>query len=478
MKKLFVFFVFVVILVAGLAPWVVGMQAEQSYEDIITRLEEQGMVVRNRDYDRGWLASSAEAELLITLGGSGSGTDVDTVEVSLRNRIEHGPLLLGALREGRIEPLQALIHTQLIVDDQPLFPPEYPLMLETRIPLQGDAHTLVELPPYQKAASQGVPGVAFEGVRGEAFFDPAFERVRAALVMPRLEADDGVGGGVTITNLQIDTDARSGPSGLMLGEGRFDVGTVTIKASDPALGVTLEGLDMRVRSEAEGQNVNLGASYAFERLRMDDGTVYGPAQLGIRVAGLPAAVLARIQEKLRALRDPGLTEEERMAGFNDVLAADGAQLLAGNPEFRLDPLQVNTPDGLIEGSFLAKLDGVRGEDFQQPQRLLDKTTAQARLRLPEVLLQGVIRDWARRQFEAIASSTRPEGVAEDEATPALDPQELDRQAETMAQQQLEALVQQQLVVRQGDAIVTVARYGGGLLTVNGKTVALPDAVSR
>jgi uncharacterized protein YdgA (DUF945 family) len=167
-----------------------------------------------------------------------------------------------------------------------------------------------------------------------------------------------------------------------------------------------------------------------------------------------------------------------MAGFNDVLAADGAQLLAGNPEFRLDPLQVNTPDGLIEGSFLAKLDGVRGEDFQQPQRLLDKTTAQARLRLPEVLLQGVIRDWARRQFEAIASSTRPEGVAEDEATPALDPQELDRQAETMAQQQLEALVQQQLVVRQGDAIVTVARYGGGLLTVNGKTVALPDAVSR
>lgn len=467
MKKIILILFVLAALILLAAPAVVGMQAEAHYQALVAGLEKNGFRVVRNHYRRGWLGASAETEFELAVPAD-AGAPPKTLGFVLRNRITHAPYS----REHGVLPALAVIDTRLLPGGEPLFPADGPAPIQTRIGLDGAGRILIDFPELEQPARNGEPAIRFGGAKGTAAFSPGHDELTIDFRLPFLRIREQGGAGAEISAISLDARAGRTAAGLMLGSSRFGIGRILVRPGGGG-GLDIGNLLIEAETSAAGEMVEGRVSYALDSVRTD-GAGFGPMVLDARFGNLPAAALAAIRQGVEEINSRRLPPDQQGMALFGVVMSNAAALLAADPRLSVDRLRLVTPEGVIEGWIELQTEGLQWAEISNPSTVLSKLLLDAGLRMPEKLLRQVFEQQARRMLMAQAARQRMPGEQAPEPGP--DPERLRAQASMVAAQQIDSLLTQEILVRDGTAVETAASLRDGLLTVNGKTIPLPMMV--
>jgi len=461
MKKGLILFLIVVALLLA-APGVIGNRAEEQYRMLIDRLEQSGLNVERQEYRQGWFGAMADTVFQAQIPASGAGAETEELRFTLHSDISHGPLTIEGLG-------MATIDSRILVAGEDLFPGSERAPIRTLIGLNGKGQTRLDLAPGEQALDGGDSVVRFQGLSGDIQFDLTGERMTARLLVPGMSIEAGDENVLTLNEAVLDYKAWRGVSGLMLGGGDFSLQQLRVKDIETNRQLLLNGLGMEVKSREEGELIAGLATYRLESLRLED-RVYGPGQLKVELGRLPAPVLVRIQQAVEDFQRNPMSEAEQGMALMSLFLSSGPELLAQDPYFSLQPVWLETPEGRVEADFSLHPVGLRWNELSNIQAVLNKLEVETSLRIPEKLLLQLLEQQARVRLEQQNSPEHEESGGEAPLTP----DQLMSLSRSEADRQLELWLSQEFLKREGKNILTMAKLSGGLLTVNGKNIPLPQ----
>jgi len=465
MKKLLLLFLLIVAASAA-APGFLGMQAERRYEALVAQLEDAGYRVTDRHYARGWFSADARLQFELPSPEQTGGEAAPPV-VLVKTHVVHGPFLgdpAPPFGLARLDSEVWLGEAPVVVRDG-----ESEAPLQTRIGFLGATHAAIRVPPRQIALAEGTVEIA--AVVGEFAFGAGDGIAVGSVSMPsvRLQGSDGSGG--ELGGLSLDVDFRRGPAGLPVGGWRFVLQRLTVDAPE-AQGFALDLLEIVVGTAERDGSIDATADYRVRSLTAEDER-YGPFDMRFAITGLPPDALAQVQAAAEEAATLAATAEERGQAVAVALLANADALLANDPAIALERFTLDTPQGRVDASLTLQAVGLRAAQLRDPQGALSRIEGRAAVRVPETLLAAMLRQQARQQLARNAQ-------AEEDDTPAPAAEAIEAAAAQHATQQIESLVTQQLLTREGETLVLAALLRNGLLTVNGKTIPLtrpaPSAV--
>ena len=461
MKKILVLFLIVAALLLA-APGVIGNRAEEQYRMLIGWLEQSGLSVERQEYRQGWFGAVADTVFRAQIPVSGAGAETEELRFTLHSDISHGPLTLEGLG-------LATIDSRVLVAGEDRFPGSEGAPIRTLIGLDGKGRTHLDLAPAEQTLDGGGSVVRFQGLSGDIQFDLTGERMTARLLMPGMSIEASDENVLTLSEAVADYKAWRGVSGLMLGGGNFGLQQLRIKDMERDRALLLNGLDIEVESREEGELIAGLVTYRLESLKLED-KVYGPGQLKVELGRLPAPVLVRIQQAIEDFQRNPMSEAEQEMALMSLFLSSGPMLLAKDPYFSLQPVWLETPEGRVEAGFSLRSVGLRWNELLNIQAVLNKLEVDTSLRIPEKLLRQLLEQQARARLE---QQNSPENAENGGGVP-LTPDQLTSLSRSEADMRLELWLSQEFLKREGKDILTKAALSGGLLTVNGKNIPLPQ----
>ena len=231
----------------------------------------------------------------------------------------------------------------------------------------------------------------------------------------------------------------------------------------------VDELAVSVDSAEEAELVSAVASYRMQRIEVG-GEVYGPGELRVELKQLSGPALGRLQQNIAQLKNQTMSDAQRSMALLSLMLELGSELLKNNPSITIKPLHLVTPDGTVAGEFSLRGDGLTMADISNIPALAGKLVADLSLRVPEKLLRSMLVQQVGKELERQIAAL----VAQGADAPELDQDQLHLLAEQQVDQQLNHWLSQQVIERDGADLATVASLSSGLLTVNGKTVPLPQ----
>jgi len=135
------------------------------------------------------------------------------------------------------------------------------------------------------------------------------------------------------------------------------------------------------------------------------------------------------------------------------------ELIKKSPELELKKLSVTTPDGDFSGTAKITIDGSNEVPIASPVMLISMISAQAEMQVSERLVA-----------KSAQSALKTRMAQQQDA----DSDNLDVLAARQSRQQLEMLVRQKMLVKEGDYFKAVATYEKGVFTVNGQDIPIQN----
>ncbi len=449
------------VLVAALfiAPGLIGFKVQGQYQEMIAGIKQSGLEVVEDKYERGWFGSQAEVKFKLARP---SGAPGDPIEITMHNDIVHGPLSPnGGLA-------LASMGTSFMIDGDALFPGEENKVIHTDIGLDGMGQSIVAIPALKLAGKPGRPEIQFSGVDGVMSFDVGLSQIDVDLKMPGLWVGGENGENLNFTEVVLNSNSQSGLFGLLMGKGRFMVKQLEFNNPKRGVAVKIDSIDFSGNTSEDQGKLAFNANYLIDAVSVNS-VVYGPVRFELGFANIPAEVVARVQKGIQEIKGQGLSQEQQSMAAMSLIFEAGPELLQANPKVEIQRLFVKTPDGDIDGNLSIAANGLKWDEIGNFQTVLKKLDADAAITLPEKLFRMAAEMQAKaallRQIE------QRKKMGQEIETPS--EEELDSMRKEMAQQQLDFLLQQELVKREGANISTQAKLSAGLLSVNGKTVPLP-----
>ncbi len=465
MKKFLI--VLVILVVGALAvPAVVGYQAEARYQGVLAHLTRGGFEVVESEYQRGWFRSRAETQLRLPVAKPAASGEVEASELrfGLRSDITHGPL---SADDGGI--MVAEIATEVVSQDGvSLFPGEATKLFRTRIHMDGSGLADIDLPQLRSEPSAGRPGVQFDGLTGSLSFNAGFSSIALDLRLPQLQMSGAEGQRFQLEEAVLTSNTQKGTDGLMLGDVLFEVKRLELKDPQKETDVNLDGFKISVESGADNGQVRFAVLYALQSVQVEEAQ-YGPAELEIVADKLSAAALAKMQRAMDELNAKPMTDGERTMAAMGAMMETAAELLQQDPTLAVKRFRAETPEGTIKGDFFVQPLGLKADEIMNAPVVLGKLKMHGSLRMPETLFQAFYEQQARAELQQLIAMRRKMG----EEIEDLPEDKLRTYAQAKGKETLERLLRQELLVRDGGDLVTAGELSNGLLTVNGKTIALP-----
>lgn len=459
MKKYLVLFAVVAAVVLAL-PGVVGWQMEARYQELVERAQQAGLRVTANSYQRGWFTAVAETELEPALPQQATDLAAIDLRFKIRSRIDHGPLVAAGLGLGEID-------SEILVDDEQLFPKEYPASIETLVALDGGGRIQLELPPLTLEPQSDRPAAEFSGLSAQLDFDRQFQANQLQAQMAGLMLSEGGNTVLEVGPVEMDSRSWGGPAGLTLGGGSFTVERLLFNNPAQDVTVVLSGLSAEIESSGQDQQIGGSASYRLQMAEIG-GETYGPGVIRFEFSNFSAPVLAQMQQEFEQMSQQELSEQQQGMVVMSILLSSVPKLLENDPGLALRQLRLVTPDGVIEGHLALQSRGLKWEEIGSPGKLLGKLAADMSLRMPQRLLRLALEQRVLNQI--VQQYQQRQSLGEEVEMP--NAAQLQSMVENQIEQQLSQLLGQGILERDGDRLATVAVLADGLLTVNGKTVPL------
>ncbi|MEW7975927.1 MAG: YdgA family protein [Candidatus Sedimenticola endophacoides] len=461
MKKFAALFVLLVALLLAL-PGYIGYQAEGRYKGLLEQSAQGELRLTGHSYRRGWFDSEAQTEFTIDLlpGPDGLDEAPQTLRLTVNSRIVHGPLLpSGGLGLAEID-------SSLLLDDEPLFPADYPALIRTILEWDGAGSGLIDLPATVVEATARRPRIDFAGLHGRTRFAAGLDRVEVELEMAGIVAHGDADAIFGMGPLRIVSESQRDPSGLMLGTAHVEFDSITMNDGSETPVLVMRGGSADVENRAVGERVNGRLTYRLDSLEAG-GDHFGPAELVITVENLSARALAELQQALEEVK--GLPREQQPMAMMGTLMGVGPALLEADPGFAIERFNLRGPDGEIDGRFRMQSVGLRWSEIGDTRTVLEKIDAEAALRMPESYFREL---FAQQAQARLTQELLLRGQAGEESE-APSEEQLQALAQAAAGAQIDSLLSQEVLVRDGETLVTAATLSSGLLSVNGKVIPLP-----
>ncbi|SDW32949.1 DUF945 family protein [Thiocapsa roseopersicina] len=447
-------------LLLAVGPLALGYLAKAGYEDLLTDLVEDlpDREILENSYQRGWFASSAAFEVLIPPDPAEQ-APLRPTRIRLDSRIEQGPLLWLTTR---FPPVIGRVHARLAVEGLPVVLPVLPISID----LHGDGSGRMQLrvPPGETLPTAQAMGLQHGPLDGDLVVSAGQEAVEVRLMLSEGVLTTPTGPLARLSDLRFEADRPDDSAGT----GRLRVSSVELMGATDGVGsgapvqsqLRLEGLSATLSRTLREGLLDLRLGLAAQQLATASMT-YGRSELGLSGERLDVEALADLGEGIRLLATDQVGQEMRGLFTAGLIAGLAPRFIASATRIGVEPIRIETPDGLVLGRLDLRLDP--GTD--SPSRLTSGVVdwlillrADGDLELPE----AVALDWMTRWLEP--------GI-EDGALPTSE-----SAAEQAARQEAETLlagwIRDGWVTRRDTRISSALRLGDGLLTINGKTVPL------
>lgn len=417
--------------VAGLAaPWGVGALTEQQWHQAEAQLSEQPMVsMTTRQYERGYGGAEVAGSFQVQHPETG-----ETLSLPYQGRISHG--LWGsdlALTFGDSDDTWV----------QTLFPGERP-SLDARFQAWGSADLRFVVPAIEAtddATGETVTSselVVTGNVRDQG---NAFD---LALDWPGLVAT-GPGATVTLNRVSMSQAMSRLEGDVWIGDAVLRLDALTAR-QEGSPEVTAQGLTVTSTSEADagGERFTGQSSLALDKVTAE-GESAGPFRLEFALRELEVDAWNRLLNAFTRLQtmslapEQGLTQQQRMAqqmSVIDSLNQGLRDLAAAGLSFGFPSISLTFPEGEVTGELMLSHPTLNQEEADQLGLVMQRLSGHMALTLPVALV---------------------------ESQPAL-----------MAE--LAPLVEQGMVVRDGDVYRVDARLQDLELDVNGQVFPLPPMI--
>jgi uncharacterized protein YdgA (DUF945 family) len=447
-------------LVLAAGPLALGYLAKVGYETLLADLMEDlpEREILENSYDRGWFASSAAFEVLIPPDPAAQ-APLRPTRIRVDSRIEQGPWVW--LTTG-FPPVLGRAHTLLAVQGFPVALPELPVSIDLHA--DGSGRMQLRVPPGETLPTGEVMGLRHGALDGELLVSAVQEAVEMRLMLSEGVLTTPTGPLARVTDLRFEADRPDASSGT----GRLQVALVEVEGAAGATGsartappsLRIQGISATLSRALREGLLDLRLGLTAQQLATATVT-YGRSELGVSGERLDVDALADLGEGIRLLATDQVAHEMRGLVTAGLIARLAPRFVASATRIGVEPIRIETPDGLALGRLDLRLDP--GADA--PSRLTSGVVdwlvllrADGELELPE----AVALDW-------IARSLEPD--VEDRALPTSEPA-AEQAARQEAQTLLDGWIREGWVTRRDTRISSALRLGDGLLTVNGKTVPL------
>jgi len=483
MKKGWILIAVVLLGVVGWAgaTYVVGGRVEKQYFALLNQYQQWGPVsLTSQGYQRGFLSAKAQTRVEMTFptagGAEGQAPAIETLQMVFEHTVHHGPLPFGG-PSGHISlsPALATVETRLLRvatgDGDQAFESllqEIPELKESlafaRIGFDGAASGLLQVPPFEKRDGDGE--FLWGGATFTTEYAPRAKTLAGSFDMPKVEFRKS-GGGLRWSGIRGDFDLVEAFPMLFVGSSKMTFGPLAVTEAKQPGGegpvFELQSIEIVSDSRCEGPLVQINQTMKLDGASFE-GKVYGPLLCDVEMKNLDGQVLSDFQQQLQGVyREADSFQPEELVVkllplYGDLLT----KLLAGNPELHVKRLYVATPMGEAEGTFRMKLDGMQGVDPKDPAALmqsLQHLDSSADVAVDESLVRGIL-------VGSLKSSQQK--VADAGGRPSMSDTEIEGMVDRQLAAQLEALVAQHFIVREGKKIKSSATFKQGELVVNGQ----------
>ena len=439
----------VLILLAGLivmTPFFVGVLAQHEVETVMYAYEVQtapAIQIAEKSYDRGWFSSNAEWKFKYNVNPASTSDgsfSFDTLMATVTAKVHHGPVPFTTIgSESGFTPfalsvMESQMHIGLGDEIGMTIPGTTRLVLDfdgsgnieyssepTSINISGTPLAV----KWGGGKMSGTAGAGLSSVRGEGTIE-TFEISGIAA---------GIGNTVAIGPIKTTFDQTLTSYGFNEGSFRFTVDEVAVKTDDAAF-VTLNDIAMDVTLALDGEYLDEDFEFTISNITspMWPG---GGFVLKANLGHFHAKAVKAFSDAVSSMTKNGQAMSPMAMLTPEVLEA--VQLvLAGGPEFHISELRVDSPMGEIYMQMNLVLSAAApGETVMLNLGLLNDLTADAVIRVPQMLAQQL---------------------------PLMNP---------AAGAQLEQMVQNGVILAEGDHYVVEMEYASGVLTLNGLPMPIP-----
>ena len=483
-------------IVWGGITYVVGNKAEIYYHSLLNDASQFGFVTfTNISYERGFLQSRAQTRMQINFpdviipeegeaeGEAAAELTERTVQLVFEHTLHHGPLPYSSGPAGRygFGPAIALVETTLteFSPDQDVLEnllEEIPALQNSieisRIRLDGTMDSLLEIPSFEYTLEDGK--ISSGGLKAETVYSLAtgamsgsYEMQSLAFVMPE-------GGSMACQGFSGEFDLERVLPMLYIGLSKAVVGDMEMNLPSTESGeletVKLEQMELTSNSRFDGKLVHFEQNTTFGGLSIT-GKKYGPLLIDVEMKNLDAEALSEYQQNVLDLyKDSSSLDPDAIAGtllpmYVELLG----KLVAGDPELNIRNFSLVTPEGNAEGNFVIKLVGIDDINLDDPIMMLQyiqNIDATANLLFDETLVRAIALAQSRSSLNSQVAAARESGQEL-----AFSEEQLEEMVLQQYDQQLEMLLVENYIVREGEKLKSSMTFKQGKLTVNGR--ALP-----
>jgi uncharacterized protein YdgA (DUF945 family) len=393
-----------VLLVGGLlaGPYLFGSQAERLHRQFAQQLAQGGATVKQSEFSKGWLKSSARDVLEVCSLAAGC------KEVVISSVLHHGPIALTGILDGvaPLAPVQAVMLSRMRFAG--LFPdlkPELPeLTITTLAALDGSSRAVLEMPASTHTAEgkSGPVKLALGGVSGEFTGSAGSERVSGNARLASLKLEDASGASLALTGVELRVDGEGGGNGFVgMIEEKIAGLTVMTAPQDPQP-LALKGFSLSLNATRGGDGLGQSQFKGGIQGLAAGGREYGPVTLEGETLRVNRAAMARLQREVKALEAQKKPPQEILAAYQKGLQ----EVLGSRPEFNLKSLSIKAPEGEVVASL--KLVGVPPQGELNLAAWLKLLQAEFSLQIPAVTLWNILdAQLQQAAHQAAAQSGQP-----------------------------------------------------------------------
>ncbi len=446
------------------APFAMSFYLEQEYRQQIARWSQQAgqANLQVESFERGWFASTAVTA--VDLPTPNAENAADMTRVRFIHDIKHGPLAYDDALG--VKPAFASVVTtldlpaELHAPARHFFADQAPLSSNAVIGLLGDAVIDIYSPPFNKASLDGAFNVAWQGLSGRYEIETGGSALHFTGTLPALEVSDSAHQ-FSLQGLSAQGQYRQADNGLWLGDSVFNLLKIVFRDdSDPARPqhVTLERVSLNGTQVLEGELLRLAGGAKLDSLTTNE-VKMGPGQYQAELRNLHAETFTQLQREMETLQKQGGPPEQIQQQVGLLFVGVLPEILKRSPALEVQPLQLSTAQGEVDGRLLVTFDG-SGEAIspQNLPQLMQRLEIEADISVPAPLARELL---VNNRYRELSGDESPQSLA-------LSDVEMRDQARRWADQQFAKLQAQNILEKRAGHYRSSLRMRNGSIQLNGR----------
>ncbi|MCG8473501.1 MAG: YdgA family protein [Desulfobacterales bacterium] len=434
MKKALGGITFLLLALILASPWLVGSQIETYYDKLLVDATNQAPTLEIKDYtfNRGWFTSTVTGA--IGIKGMPE-TEEIPVEVRFESTVIHGPVFWKNMTSGTPVGL-ALDKSRILITPDAKMPEEIKegvkkipaIAFESVVNFQRNIITKIQMDTYTgQFDKEGSPvAIDFQGIAGSSTYTPAAQEIAFNLTMPQLTIIDEKGEAFTMKGLALTGQGKGNEGNV-----RYALENITLKNRDAKINFSLDKAYLGGGNAQADDVYNAFLEAGFATLKADEET-FAPAELLIAVENLDKASLDTLKDSLNETMTKSDEMGQEMLGMVVMgkLMEVLPDLLKQNPKIIIKKLNLGTGENTpLTASGYATVIGEKAVKLMASPMIIQAVDAQVEALLPKKFTIS-----------------------------------------TMGLEKLARLVDQQILIPDGDVYRLRAQVKEGHININGTTI--------